>query len=207
MNPVKRLAASAALICAVAAFGVPSATAAAPHFTSSTAVTYLKGEQQTANVITTNGGKFQCTDFTVEGAVKGTEIAAAVLHPTWTGCKAFGLPVVVTTTGCNYTVTAAGQESIQCEAGDVMKFAIPSGACSFAFGAQGPLSSLSYVNEGVGTTTSLLMKENISGLSYASTGGFCGSSGTNGTHTGSVLIKGYADASHTKQVAIGWSAS
>jgi hypothetical protein len=206
---LKVIGLAAIAVLAVTAMSA-SAAQAAPKFTSTSSSTFLKGEQKTANVFTTNGGKVECSGalFETPTAQKGTELASVTVHPTYTGCKAFGLSATIETTGCNYVLAAAGTATIECESGKSIKISIPAGACSITVGAQGPLSSVSYTNEGSGTTASVLVTANVSGITYTSTGGACGTSGTNGTYTGTVLTKGFtATGGGGSQVGLAWDAS
>ena len=55
-------------------------------------------------------------------------VETVVVHPEYSGCKAFTfLNATVTTTGCTYTLNAAG-------------------TCEATVGVQGPLSGISYEN-------------------------------------------------------------
>jgi hypothetical protein len=51
-----------------------------------------------------------------------------------------------------------------------------------------------YENKRTGATESVLVTSTVEGLTFTSSGGICGASGTNGTYIGSVMYKGYSSA-------------
>jgi hypothetical protein len=204
-----------ALVAVLAISAVSAGAAqAAPKFTSEGTPTWLTGEQTTKNVFTTNGGKIECTGATFEsGEIKGTELTSVTVHPVYTGCKAFGLAATITTTGCNFVLTAAGTATVECESGKVITISIPSASCTLTVGAQGPLSSVTYTNSGgAGKLMDIVVNANVAGITYTSSNSAsaCGASGTNGTYVGGVTVRGYSSATtHTEatQRGITWDAS
>jgi hypothetical protein len=194
---------------AVLAIGVISASAAsaAPKFTSTGTPTTIHGVQATTNVLTINGGELECESVTFEGTVTGTEAASITVHPTFGGCLAFGRAAEITTTGCNFVLSATGTAEIECEAGKKIIIHVPSGPCTIEFGPQMlGASSVSFTNGGTkgSTTSTVTVTANVTGITYTSTGGACGASGTNGTYTGTVLAKGWTNSAKTTQRGIWW---
>jgi hypothetical protein len=183
------------------------------RFTSQVEETFLLGAQKTLNVFTTTAGEVQCaeaefegTEDEVAGGGLGFEVERATVHPTYSSCTAFGFPAEVNTGVCEYNLYASGTIDIT-NCAIPIKITTPIAGCNITVGNQNGLSSVSYTNEGSGSTADILVTANVSGIAYTSSGGLCGSSGINGTNTGGVLTKGFSDSGHTTQVGIAWDAS
>jgi hypothetical protein len=198
-----------ALVAVLAITAVSASAAQAAHrFTSESSVTFLKGEQKTENVFTTNGGTVRCTTARFEsGELKGTELSSVTVHPTYSGCTAFGfIGATVNTEGCNYIIDAAGEgemgtSTIECEAGH--EIVVTAGTCTVKVPAQTPgTPTVDFTNEGSGATASILVTATVEKIKYTSSGGICGASGENGTYTGTVLTKGFKTSKFTEQTGI-----
>jgi hypothetical protein len=210
---IKAICLAGLAVVAVSA-SMASAASAAPKFTSSQAKSLPRGEQFTKLVFSTAGGLWECTSFVFEGSLTGAaggglgfESPLLTLHPTTTGCITFGLSSTFETTGCNFVFAAAGTASIECETGKQMVLKIPGAACSMTFGAQGPLSGVSFKSEGSGASEGVLMTLNVSKISYTSTGGFCGASGANLNLKGSVTVRDFTESKLKTQTGLAWDAS
>lgn len=183
------------------------------RFTSQVEKTYLLGSPKETTAFTFNAGKVQCSGAKFEGTEEGLvslglgfEAETATVHPTYSSCTAFGFPAEVSTGVCEYRLYPAKTvDIINCET--PIKVNVSSLGCNITIGNQTGLSSISYANEGSGSTADITMTPSVTGITYTSSGGFCGSSGTNGTYVGAALEKGYADSGHTTQVGIAWNAS
>jgi hypothetical protein len=194
---------------AVLVIGVVTASAAsaAPKFTSTGTPTTIHGVQGTTNVFTINGGEVECSTATFEGTMTGTEAASITVHPTYGGCLAFGRSAEITTTGCNFVLSASGTAEIECEGTNKIIIHVPSGPCTVEVGPQMlGAASVSYTNTGTkgSTTSGVTVTANVTGITYTSTGGACGTGGSNGTYTGTVLAKGWTNAAKTTQRGIWW---
>jgi hypothetical protein len=211
---LKALALAALAVFAMAAVSA-SAAQAAPKFTSEIEKTTLHGVQSTKNVFTPEGGfgSVECTGATFEGTSTGVkngtvfETATVTVHPTYTGCTAFGLNATVTTTGCNYVLKAAGTVEVECEAGKVISINVGALGCTLTIGAQTPgTPTVDYTNNGkVGKEADVLVTATVGGVAYTRTAGGFGCPATGkATYTGSVTTKGYTSAAHTTQVGIKW---
>jgi hypothetical protein len=193
---------------AVLAVSAVSPSVAQAEFTSAVEDTFLKGEQKTTNVLTTASGEVKCTTATFEGTMKGTAAGGlgftsqtAKVHPTYSGCTAFGFAAEINTNSCEFELTAEGKVSVlNCPSTAPIKINIPIAGCNITVANQGPLSGVSYSNEG--SPSSILVTETVTGITFTSSGGACGSSSSNGKFTGSALTKGFSDAGHTEQVGI-----
>jgi hypothetical protein len=210
---LKALALAALAVFAMAAVSASAAQAAA-KFTSEIEKTTLHGVQETKNAFTPNGfGPVECTGATFEGTSTGLkngtvfEVAAVTVHPTYTGCTAFGLTATITTTGCNYILRASGSVEIECETGKVITINVPSISCTLTIGAQTPgTPTIDYANNNkVGKEADVLATATVGDVTYTRTAGMFGCPDTGkATYTGSITFKGYTSAAHTTQVGIKW---
>jgi hypothetical protein len=181
---------------------------------------FLFGEQASENIFHVNGGNVKCTTakFTGEGT-SGTTATTVVsgesdwtfhqvtVHPEYGSCTAFGQSVTITTTGCNYNLTAssttAGNAAIECESGKLITIKGQTTGCTVTVAAQTPgNNSVDYANGGTGSGKDVLVTATVgtetSGITYTSSGGACGTSGTNGTYRGTVTEKCWKNAAHTE---------
>jgi hypothetical protein len=213
----KRLKFIGFLAVAIMAMSAVAASAAsAANFGTESAPTFLKGVQETKNVFTVSGGTVKCTgaEFT-SAEIKNKEETSITVHPTYTGCTAFGQAATVNTTGCNYILTATstttGGVVVECEktivggkeVEDKIVVTANTAGCTITVKAQTPTNNMvDYENKGSGATASVLVTSTVEGLTYESTGGICGAPGNNGTYTGSVLTKGYNTAGFVTQHGI-----
>jgi hypothetical protein len=202
-------------LAALAVLAVSAVSASAAHaaqFTSEVEDTFLLGNQKTQSVFTTNAGEVKCEIAKFEGTMKGTADGGlgftsqtAKVHPTYEKCTAFGFAEVTDTHACEFEFSASGTVSIvNCPSTAPITITIPSLGCNITIANQGPLSSVTYDNEGSGSTASILVTLNVTGITYTSSSLPCGPSGTNGTLTGSMTISAFSDAPHTHQVGIAW---
>jgi hypothetical protein len=184
---------------------------------------FLFGEQATENVLTLNGGSLKCTSAKFTGEGTGGTTATTVtskeadwtfhtvtLHPEYGGCTAFGQNITITTTGCNYKLTAssktAGNVSIECETGKLITLKGNTTGCTITIGAQTPGNNkVEYANSGTGSEKDVLVTEKVGeatsggGITYTSSGGACGTSGTNGTIRGTITEKCWTTSAHKTQ--------
>jgi hypothetical protein len=208
MRKTHRFIAVGLAILAVLAVGAVSASASqAATFGSESSANYLKGEQTTRNVWTTDGGKWECTGARYEGGpVSGKEFSEVALHPMVTGCTMIGLPLSVNANGCTVNLSAASTAAIQCGAAPI-EFTLNPISCKVTMGTQTPgKAEVSYTNVGSGPTAYVLLTWHLAGIAYTSSGGFCGASGTDGTLSGTVAIKDYSASNFKFQDGWHWQA-
>jgi hypothetical protein len=221
MKKILALCLAISAMAAVGALSASSASAAAGEIDlachTGADSCFLFGEQATENVFTVTGGNVKCltAKFTGEGT-GGTTATTTVskeldwtfhqvtVHPEYGSCNAFGQTVNITTTGCNYVLTAssktAGNATIECETGKVIEIKGNTTGCTVKVGAQTPTTStVDYANGGTGSEKDVLVTATVAGITYTSSGGACGASGTNGTYTGSVTEKCWKNVKHTEQ--------
>jgi hypothetical protein len=192
---------------------VASAASAAVEFNSEAATTNLTGTQTEQNVLTVTGGTVKCNVATFAGTQSGTTKSELEVEPKYSGCTAFGQASHIDTNGCKYKMTAAGKVSISCGAGGpiVVTVGTPTVFCTVKVGAHTPANNdVDYTNEGAGKTRDILVRATAGkipltaneGITYTSSGGICGASGSNGAYRGTVTTTGYSDPAHLVQVGI-----
>jgi hypothetical protein len=225
MKKILALCLALSAMVAVGALSAGSASAAAGEIDlachTGADSCFLFGEQTTTNVFTVTGGNVKCTSAKFTGEGTGGTTATTVVskeadwtfhtvtvHPEYSGCTAFGQAATITTTGCNYNLTAssktAGNASIECETGKLITIKANTAGCTVTVGAQTPANNkVDYENSGTGSEKDVLVTATVgtstAGITYTSSGGICGASGTNGTYTGTVTEKCWKNAKHTEQ--------
>jgi hypothetical protein len=165
---------------------IPSASAMAHEF-SATATTAIVGSggKQSFNF---NTGSFTCENAALEGSTKaGTGIESLVAYLTFTGCAFFGDSLRVS---APFTLLLMPDGSVALLNNVVLT--IPVAKCSLLiFG--GPVSAVGKPNASLKTVKfnnagkNIEFVGNISGITYESSGGICGTakvSAKNGTYTG-----------------------
>jgi len=205
----KLLGLAAVAVLAISAVSVASASAAS--FQTQSEPTFLKGLQESKNVFTTAAGTVKCSEaeFT-SGQISSKSVTSVVVHPKYGGCSAFGQAASVSTTSCSYTLsiasgtgsTAAGSVTIACSTGSIVVNVPTGGNCSVTVGAQSfPSGSgkIDYESVGAGATQAVLVSSTVTGIVYGASGNICGSAGSAGTYSGSVLTKGYDQAAFSTQ--------
>jgi hypothetical protein len=184
---------------------------------------FLFGEQTETNTFTFTGGNLKCTSakFTGEGTGGTTATTVAskeadwsfhtvTVHPEYSGCAFGGQALTIITTGCNYVLTAssktAGNVSVECETGKLITLKANTAGCTITIGAQTPGNNkVEYANAGTGSEKDVTVTAKVGeatsggGITYTSSGGICGASGTNGTYRGAVTEKCFTTSAHKTQ--------
>jgi len=197
-----------AAVAVLALTAVSAASASAHTFTAASSPTWLKGEQSTKNVFTVNGGTVKCTGATfTSGKEVGTSLSSVTVHPSYSGCTAFGQEAEVNTgtitNGINYVISAEGTVNIvKVGTGTGIVVKAKTAGCTVTVAPQTGLSSVTFTNEG--SPSAVLVTAAVEKITYTSSGGICGESGTNGKYSGSVLTKGFGTETFTEQHAIYW---
>jgi hypothetical protein len=204
-----------AVVAVLALTAVSAAAASAHTFKTASSPTFLNGEQVTKNVFTVSGGTVKCTGATfTSGELTGTSLSSVLVHPTYSGCTAFGQEAEVntgtSTNGCNYELTAEGKVSVKCVGtgtGIVVKAKTAGCTVTVNGGTENQnLGSVTYANKTDGSFTDVEVTAAVTGIKYTSSGGIWGASGTAGGYTGSVLEKGYKNTTFTaaNQHSVSW---
>jgi hypothetical protein len=175
MRTLKKFGALAAAVFALSAIGAANASAA--EFTAS-ATGNLVGKALENQVFTTNGGTIQCSTAASKGPLTST--AAKDWHLTifLSGCSAFGFASVDIV---ELTFTFTSIRRVHLTASLIFTPTLfGTSLCTLTMAPQ-ELGSVEYANSG---TSNVKITPNISGIVYTSSGGSCGSSGSNGTFKG-----------------------
>jgi hypothetical protein len=172
-------------IAVVALMAVTAASAmAAPKFTASASGGTLTGAATSNQVFKINGGTTTCTGAASDGTVPASPSTDLHLTVIYSGCTAFGF-INTDISAATYTFTANGEVHLL---GTIT--ITPTGAgCTVTVGPQ-TVKSVSYDNKTSGGFTGVEETSAVSGITYTSSGGLCGSSGTNGTYTGNSFAHG-----------------
>ncbi|HEX6687577.1 MAG TPA: hypothetical protein VF085_02800 [Solirubrobacterales bacterium] len=192
-------------IALFATLGMSSVTASAasanPFFHSEFAGIFLTGGQTgvVANTFTTDLGEMKCKVVNFSGSQGAMTTTTMTLKPKYQECKMAGENATVTLNGCAYTFHLEEQaEPIEARMGIECPFAggkieIDVGECTITVPAQEPRKTVTFTNEGEGTTRSVIADLNVSGIEYVEHGATCASqkqTTENGTYTGVITVKG-----------------
>ena len=182
MRTLKKFAVLAVAVFAISVVGVASASAA--QFTSSTETGNLEGSALNTQEFTTNGGVVKCTAAKTTGAFKGTAMGSVFGSSTqevtvnYSGCTAFGF-ASVSISPATYEFTPTTK---QVHILNTITISVPLGGCTVTVPpTKTALSEVSFENAG---TSNIKEISNVTGITYTSSGGLCGSSGSNGIYKG-----------------------
>ena len=168
-----------AVVAALSAISVASASAAALTYS---ATGTLAGKSLTGQTLTTSAGQVKCLGAQTTGSITSTNSSEQHITVNYKSCTALGF-VDVDVSPATYLLTASGTAHLQ----GPITINVTSVACHLTVSAQ-ELKPISYVNGTSGEppkhTGRVKVTTNASGVSYTSTGGLCGASGSNGTFTG-----------------------
>jgi hypothetical protein len=191
---------------AILAAAAPAASAN-PFFHSEFAGIFLTGGQTglVANTLTTDLGEMKCKVARFDGSQGAMTTTTMTLKPTYEECKVGMTNATVTLNGCAYTFHLEEQaEPIEARMGIECPFAggkieIHVGECTITVPAQEPRKTVTFTNEGEGTTRSVVADLNVSGIHYVEDGAGCANPNQtteNGTYTGVITVKGEDSEEH-----------
>jgi hypothetical protein len=175
MRTLKKFGVLAVAVFALSVVGVASASAA--EFTAS-ATGSIEGHALENQVFTTNGGTVTCSTAKTKGAIVKTASAEQEANVNYSGCTAFTF-ATVDISEAKYIFNASGTAQIT-KAITITPTLLGSSLCTVTVGTQ-TVSTTGFANAG---TSNVKVSPNVTGISYTSTGGSCGASGTNGTYKG-----------------------
>lgn len=200
-------------LCAVLAMsGIAASNASAnPFFHTEFAGTVLTGGQTglVANVLTTDLGEMKCKVVQFGGSQAAQTTTTMTLTPKYEECKVGMSNATVTLNGCAYTFHLEEQaEPVEARMGIECPFAggrieIHVGECTITVPAQEPRKTVTFTNEGAGTTRSVVADLNVSGIHYIEHGATCASETVtteNGTYTGLITVTGEDSEQHHKGI-------
>ncbi len=190
---------------AMSAAAAPTASAV-PLFHSEFAGVTLTGTQvgMAANTLTIDQGQLKCNVATFSGVQGAMTTTTMTLKPHYTECQLAGEAAAVTINGCRYTFHLEEQlepiearMGIECPVNQVI--VIDTAVCTVTIPAQQPRQTVTFTNEGAGTTRAVVADLNVSGLDYVEHGAGCASqtqTTENGIYTGQITVKAEAGEEH-----------
>jgi hypothetical protein len=202
IRDLKALGLSLVAVLALTSVAASAAQAAEAHFTAQTGTTKITGLSAEFNQkFTTTAGSVECTGHFE--AVNPPETSKELtVKAKYTPCRAFfGSTPIIEMNSCDYVFTAGtygptagtstGTAHITCGvAGDSIVVNAP--GCVIKIGAQTGLTSIHYQTVTVNGISHVTVTPNVTNIKYSHSGFLCGTgSGTTGTYSGPVTIKGF----------------
>ncbi len=161
--------------------GLAIGSASAHEFVASKTGT-TKGKQTTVQKFETSAGVFECKKDTTEGSVTEGSQKTTIVKVQFKECAAFGFGVNASV--AEFEFSAEGTVTIK----KLITMELPLAECQITFPTTGNsgLKTVTYKNL---TGGKLELKSLLKGMTYNSTGGTCGESGTNGAFNGSSEVE------------------
>ncbi len=165
-------------------FGLFVTSAMAHEFTASTksgtAKDTNKYENTThAHVFITNGGEVTCKEVKSTEPITSTKTKTVKANVKYTECTAFGF-VGAEISEAEYEFSAEGSVKVL----NTITIKPKGLGCEVKVGPQGPLTKITYTEK----SPNVEVNSEVGNIAYTSSGGLCGSSGTNGKYKGPVLV-------------------
>ena len=188
MRNFRKFGTLAAAVLALSAIGAASASAA--QFTAS-ATGSISSKASEAYVFTTNGGTISCNNGVTSGTIATTSSGSFKVNVSPNSCTAFGFATAEISTA-SYEFTAGTGKNVH------VKNTIT--ITPTFFGAS--MCSVTVKPQTVGTVdfsnasgSTVKVNPTVTGITYTSSGGSCGSSGENGTYTGASIVERFGGGS------------
>ena len=189
-----------ALVAVFAMSAVVASAASASEFTSAKYPVTISGSQSTTHKFTAGSTSVTCETATFAGEASAAS-STVTIHPTYSGCTAFGfVGATVTTTGCDYLFHSGAEVSsekfdgtVDVVCGEGKSITIVASTCALEIKGQTGLSTVSFQNAAEGKVT---VGANVSSIAYTTTkdGFLCPLAGTgnftNGGYTGDTSVSG-----------------
>lgn len=164
------------LVAVFALCAIGAANASAAEFTAS-ATGSITGEALETQVFTTSGGTVECDTAVTSGTISSTAATSQHVTVEYDSCSAFFFPVHISP--ATYNFTANGETHIEKAISITVTGGI-FGECTITVPKQS-VTSVDFANSG---TSNVKVTPTVTGIDYTSTGGICGSSGSEGTYSG-----------------------
>jgi hypothetical protein len=174
-----RLKIFAPTLVAVVALGLAGAASASAHEFIASKTGTTKATNTNTQVFTTPTGRVECTKLTATGKVAALKSKTEASTVKYSGCTAFGLAATITT--AKYLFSAEGSVKVT----NTITINVPAGSCSVKVGPTGnsALKTIKYVNK----SGKIEVQAGVSGITFTTTGGLCGSGGKTATYKGNAL--------------------
>ncbi len=174
-HAIKSVALALGATLMLSALGVAEASA---HEFVASKIGKIKGRGTTAQVYKTSAGSIECAASTYSGEMTAVRQESADIDLLLTSCTAFGHTAEVSQS--LELLDSAGAVSIK----STILIKVPVAGCEIKMEpivANQGLEGVVYKN----SAGKILVESKVSGITYTSSGGLCGESGTKGSHTGS----------------------
>ncbi len=176
MRTLKKFGVLAVAVFALSVVGVASASAA--QFTASE-TGELTGKALESQTFTVSGGTVVCSTAATTGKIIHTAAEEQEVTVNYSGCKAFSI-VSVDITPATYLFHSNGKVDIK----EPITITVTGGIlgnCTVNVPAQSALGTVAFETANTNNTK---VTPNVSGITYTTSGGLCGSGGSNGTYKG-----------------------
>jgi hypothetical protein len=197
MKHLKTLGLAILAILAVSALS-GAASASAAEFHASAVGLSLHGEQKSSHKFTVTGSSITCTTATFTGTTAALNTTTQKMHPSYSGCTAFGfVGATVKTEGCQYIFhTGTGTVDLEecTNGGIVVEASSAFGKCVMDTPNQTGINNQSWTTEGESPNRDILSTSNATNVKVKVTTstGICPltvGEHTNGTYTGTTTVK------------------
>jgi hypothetical protein len=168
-----------ALVAAFALTALAAAMASAHNFSASKAGA-VTDHSTSSQVFVTNGGTVTCTSETSKGNVPAGLALTTTEKVGYSGCTAFSF-VGATISEAEYEFSA--DETVKVL--NTIKISITGCTVTVSPSGNTTLKSVTYSD----SKSDLKVNAAVSNITYTSSGGLCGTSGTNGKYTGESLVE------------------
>lgn len=174
---IKVLGLAVVAVFALSAVGASAASAAT--FQSEATTTNLTGTQTGNHVFNAAGAKITCKKASFTGQQSGTSVSEVTLGAAYSECSFLFFNVNVNMNGCSYRFHANGEtDVVGASCGGIT---YEGAGCKVVVPAQTGLNSVSYATAGSGSSRTINVKPNVTGIKYTSSG-LCPENGTNLTN-------------------------
>jgi hypothetical protein len=186
-----------------------SAAQAAGTFAWDSGTTQLTASAAGTQIFKTTAGEVKCNEVSGSASVSGTSATSVTAtNIVYKNSGSASCPLAsfgnatINMNGCDYVFKAGETEAgtndatvgtvdIVCPKGVSIEVTAPLGACTIKIAGQSNLSSVTYLATTAASPKDVDINPSVEKISYTHSGFGCGSgSGTDGTYTGSVTIKG-----------------
>jgi hypothetical protein len=185
-----------ALFAVLAMSALLASAASAGDFHSEVAHTTLTGSQIGEDVFNVTAGTVKCKEVTYSGTQSSATTTTVTVKPTYSECTAFTfVGATIDTNGCEYEFSGDNTKVNIVNCGST-PLTVTGFNCWVTVGNQNGLESVTYTNEGAGSSRDVRVSVGISNVLYTqhTTKTFPGCSNStmnNGSYIGAATLRGF----------------
>lgn len=168
-----------AVVAALALTAVVASGAQAAEFHSETTPTNLTGTSTGNHVFNAAGAKITCKNATFTGQQTGLVTSEVTVGATYSNCSFLFFNVNVNMHGCEYKFHS--NNSVDVVGGSCTGITYEGAGCKVVVPAQSGLSTVGFATAGSGSSRTINVSPNVTGIKYTSSG-LCPENGTNLTN-------------------------